>query len=70
VSPSTAEYVMLVGGQIGPRTARALGPVSVVGTDATGTHLTGRFADQAELHGVLERIRDLGLELVEVRRIA
>ena len=33
------------------------------------TTLTGPFADQAHLHGVLNRIRDLGLILISVRRI-
>jgi hypothetical protein len=33
------------------------------------TVLRGTPADQAALHGVLERIQSLGLELVEVRRI-
>jgi hypothetical protein len=69
VTERNPEYVLVVEGRIGPRTARALGAVSVGGTGPSGTLLSGRFADQAELHGVLERIRDLGLELVEVRRI-
>jgi len=30
------------------------------------TDLVGRVADQAQLHGLLSRIRDLGLELVSV----
>lgn len=30
------------------------------------TDLIGRVADQAQLHGLLTRIRDLGLELVSV----
>lgn len=30
------------------------------------TELTGEIADQAQLHGVLTRIRDLGLELESV----
>lgn len=33
------------------------------------TLLTGRVADQAALHGVLAKIRDLGLPLLLVRRI-
>ena len=32
------------------------------------TVIRGELRDQAELHGVLERIRSLGLELIEVRR--
>ena len=33
------------------------------------TILRGRVADQAALHGILEQIQDLGLELVEMRRL-
>jgi hypothetical protein len=33
------------------------------------TTLRGEIRDQSELHGVLERIQSLGLELIEVRRI-
>ena len=33
------------------------------------TTLTGRLADQAALHGVLNTIRDLNLPIVSVRRV-
>jgi hypothetical protein len=33
------------------------------------TVLSGPVVDQAALHGLLERIQSLGLELVEVRRL-
>ena len=32
------------------------------------TILTGMVIDQAALHGILNRIRDLGLELISVQR--
>ncbi len=31
-----------------------------------GTRLVGRIADQAQLHGLLSRVRDLGLDLESV----
>ena len=34
------------------------------------TVLSGRFVDQAELHGFLQRLESLGLEVVEVRRVS
>src|SRR5262249_6970486 len=36
---------------------------------ANSTVLVGRLADQAALHGAIERIRALGLPLLSVRRI-
>ena len=34
------------------------------------TVLRGRIPDQAALHGVLQRLHSLGLELVEVRQVS
>lgn len=33
------------------------------------TVMRGKVRDQSELHGLLERIQSLGLELLEVRRL-
>ena len=41
--------------------------ISHVGDEET--QLTGSVADQAALHGVLHKIRDLGLPLLAVQRI-
>jgi hypothetical protein len=41
-----------------------------VSSDQTGqTTIAGPVADQAALHGLLAKIRDLGLELLSVRRL-
>ena len=41
-----------------------------ISTDGDQTILTGAVADQAALHGLLIRIRDLNLTLLSVERIA
>jgi hypothetical protein len=37
--------------------------------DRVETVLHGPIRDQAELHGIIERVQSLGLELIEVRRL-
>jgi phosphosulfolactate synthase (CoM biosynthesis protein A) len=34
-----------------------------------GTLFFGKVEDQAELHGLLDRIESVGLELIEIRRL-
>ena len=40
-----------------------------ISSEGGGTVLTGRVADQAALHGLLIRIRDLNLNLLSVERM-
>ena len=60
-------YEIRIAGHLDEATIAALGDPDVVVGGAV-TVITGDF-DQAALHGLLERIRSLGLELVEARRV-
>jgi hypothetical protein len=63
-----AGYQIRVRGHLGAMTLRAF-PALHAETHGRDTLLRG-VADQAALHGVLAQIEALGLELLEVRRIA
>ena len=63
-------HEICVKGHLDPRWADWLeGLTFTHETDGTTT-LTGPLADQAALHGVLNRIRDLALPIVSVLRIS
>jgi len=61
-------YEITVRGRIGPALVDAFEGMTVTAV-ATDTLLRGRIVDQAALHGVLELIESLGLELLGVRRV-
>jgi hypothetical protein len=61
------EYEVRVLGQIGPAAREAFADVAVE-VEPPATVLSGTL-DQAALHGLLERIQALGLELVDIRRL-
>lgn len=66
-APATYEIRLL--GHLDTRWAERLG-ISDLTHDPDGTTLLSSIAaDQAVLHGVLQRIRDLGLRLISVQRI-
>ena len=68
-----AQYRILVQGQLAPRWSDWFGGLSVApGPERAGaatTAICGELADQAALHGILARIRDLGLALWLVERL-
>ena len=58
-----------IGGRLAPRWALRFDGMDLTAADDGTTVLSGPVADQAALHGVLTRIRDLGLALVSVTRL-
>ena len=59
-----ATYEIRVAGHLADHWAATLGDLTLVRLDDGTTSLTGPLVDQAHLHGVLTRIRDLGVPLL------
>jgi hypothetical protein len=59
-------YRIRVKGQLGPQWSEWFGQMAVISEEDGTTTLSGPIADQAALHGLLVRVRDLGLELISV----
>jgi hypothetical protein len=62
-------YEICVEGHLGPGWSEWFGRLAVAPTENGQTVLTGPVVDQAALHGLLVKIRDLNLKLVSVRRV-
>ena len=59
-------YEIRIKGHLGPRWAEWFEGMSITLEENGETVLTGEVIDQAALHGVLKRIRDLGLPLLSI----
>ncbi len=67
--PETGRYEIRITGHLDEHwTAWFDGMTVSHATDGT-TCITGEVADQAALHGLLQRVRDLGLPLISVRQV-
>jgi hypothetical protein len=62
-------YRIRVRGHLVPRWGQWFDPMTITPKPNGDTILTGPLADQAALHGILKRIRDLGLPLISIERI-
>jgi hypothetical protein len=66
--PTNRGYVITVKGVLGPA-ARAVFADTEVSVVNDATELRDADADQATLFGLLGRVQDLGLEVLEVRQV-
>jgi hypothetical protein len=64
-----ARYELRVQGVLDARWSAWFEGLQVSSDDHGETTIAGAVADQAALHGLLAKIRDLGLPLLEVRRL-
>jgi hypothetical protein len=65
---STASYEIHIKGRVSEQLVSSFEGMDV-SVQSVETVLRGPVLDQAALHGLLDRIQALGLELIEVRRL-
>ncbi len=64
----SCQYVIVIRGQMDERWAGCFDGLVLAQRPGGQTVLSGPVTDQAGLHGILSRIRDLGLPLLFLRR--
>ena len=64
--PAPSAYQLRVDGHLDRHWSSWFGELILAHEDDGTTSLTGPVADQAELHGLLTKIRDLGVPLISV----
>ncbi len=62
-------YQIRLKGHLGSQWADWFGGLAVTLEDDGDTLLTGPVADQAALHGLLKKVRDLGMPLVSINPV-
>jgi hypothetical protein len=66
---TTKRYAITVAGRLGERFAAAFERTHVETGAGAQTRLITEPFDQPQLHGLLERLRDLDIELVKVEEV-
>ena len=59
-------YVIRVEGHLDEHWSSRVGGLTIIHNDDGTTTLTGRLADQAQLHGALTGLRDIGATLLDL----
>ena len=63
------QYEIRVKGHLDPRWAAWFDGLSLTTTDDGTTVIRGPIVDQAALHGVLQKLRDIGVPLISVTQL-
>jgi hypothetical protein len=66
---TSEHYEIRVKGHLGSRWSAWFDGLSVVNEDDAITVIRGPVADQAALHGLLQKLRDVGIPLVSVVQV-
>ena len=62
-------YQIRIGSQLGAQWTEWFDQLTLTQADNGDTLLTGPVVDQAALHGLLRKVRDLGLPLISVTQL-
>jgi len=62
-------YQIRIKGHLGPQWTEWFGDLTITLEDNGDTLLTGPVVDQAALHGLLRKVRDLGMPLISAIRV-
>ena len=66
---ATPQYEIRVKGHLGPRWSAWFDGLSLTSEDDGTTVIAGPVIDQAALHGLLQKLRDVGIPLVSLREL-
>jgi hypothetical protein len=69
-TPHSGWYLIRIKGRLASRWAARFEPMSLTTGDDGTTLIEGLVVDQAALHGLLQKVRDLGLPLVSVIHVS
>ncbi len=68
--PPVQQYEIRVSGHLGSRWAARLDGLTLTHEDDGTTVISGPVVDQAALHGLLQKLRDIGITLLSLTSLA